>query len=30
LLPLNSKITLYLRPPPDVCSSSGKKVIETR
>jgi hypothetical protein len=27
---LNSKIALYLPPPPclDVCSSSGKKVIE--
>jgi hypothetical protein len=32
LLPLNSKITLYLRPPPclDVCSSSGKEVIRIR
>jgi hypothetical protein len=30
--PLNSKIALYLPPPPclDVCSSSGKKVIEIR
>jgi hypothetical protein len=32
LLPLNSKITLYLPHPPclDVCSSSGKEVIEIR
>jgi hypothetical protein len=32
LLPLNSKITLYLPPPPclDVCSSSGKEVIKIR
>jgi hypothetical protein len=32
LLPLNSKIALYLPPPPflDVCSSSGKEVIEIR
>jgi hypothetical protein len=32
LLPLNSKIVLYLPPPPclDVCSSSGKEVIEIR
>ena len=30
--PLNSKIALYLPPPPclDVCSSSGKEVIEIR
>jgi hypothetical protein len=30
LLPLNSKIALYLSPPPclDVCSSSGKEVIK--
>jgi hypothetical protein len=29
---LNSKIALYLRPPPclDVCSPSGKDVIEIR
>jgi hypothetical protein len=29
---LNSKIELYLPPPPclDVCSSSGKEVIEIR
>jgi cellulose synthase/poly-beta-1,6-N-acetylglucosamine synthase-like glycosyltransferase len=32
LLPLNSKITLYLPPPPclDDCSSSGKEVIKIR
>jgi hypothetical protein len=32
LLSLNSKIALYLPPPPclDVCSSSGKEVIEIR
>jgi hypothetical protein len=32
LLPLNSKIALYLPPPPclDVCSSLGKEVIEIR
>jgi hypothetical protein len=32
LLPLNSKITLYLPPPPclDICSSSGKEVIKIR
>jgi hypothetical protein len=32
LLPLNSKTALYLPPPPclDVCSSSGKEVIEIR
>jgi hypothetical protein len=32
LLPLNSKIILYLPPPPclDVCSSSGKEVIKIR
>jgi hypothetical protein len=32
LLPLNSKITSYLPPPPclDVCSSSGKEVTEIR
>jgi hypothetical protein len=32
LLPLNSKISLYLPPPPclDVCSSSGKEVMEIR
>jgi hypothetical protein len=32
LHPLNSKITLYLPPPPclDVCSSSGKEVIKIR
>jgi hypothetical protein len=32
LLPLNSKIALYLPPPPclDVCSSSSKEVIEIR
>jgi hypothetical protein len=32
LLPLNSKIAFYLPPPPclDVCSSSGKEVIEIR
>jgi hypothetical protein len=30
--PLNSKISLYLRPPPclDICSSSGKEVVEIR
>jgi hypothetical protein len=32
LLPLNSKIALYLPPPPclDVCSSTGKEVIKIR
>jgi hypothetical protein len=32
LLPLNSKIALYLPPPPclDACSFSGKEVIEIR
>jgi hypothetical protein len=32
LLPLNSKIALYLPTPPflDVCSSSSKEVIEIR